>query len=75
VWASWSCSLGFPVMGIWGPGWSRTDVNSVSRSADASLLVVGDDFGCINLLNGPCIAKQAPRRVRNSASPHNLGPW
>lgn len=30
-WATWTCVLGFPVMGIWQPDTDGTDVNSVDR--------------------------------------------
>jgi hypothetical protein len=31
AWQSWTCVLGFPVMGIWQPDTDGTDVNSVDR--------------------------------------------
>ena len=39
-------------------GWSRMDVNCVSRTSDARFVAVGDDYGGISLLNAPCIVKQ-----------------
>lgn len=32
AWHTWTCRLGFPVMGIWPDDSDRTDVNSVTRS-------------------------------------------
>jgi hypothetical protein len=39
VWGTWSCTLGYPVMGIWGEGMGRTDIDCVARSADEKLVV------------------------------------
>ena len=33
LWETWSCALGFPVMGIWPDGSDGTDVNAVDRAA------------------------------------------
>mmetsp|Transcript_286 Transcript_286/g.349 ORF Transcript_286/g.349 Transcript_286/m.349 type:complete len:1072 (-) Transcript_286:246-3461(-) len=70
IWETWTCYLGFPVMGIWQKGWSRTDVNAVSRTRDMKLLVFGDDYGNVNLLNAPCIIRYAPKRVYSGHSSH-----
>ena len=70
LWQSFTCVLGFPVMGIWESGWDRTDVNTVSTSCDKRLLVIGDDYGDVHLLNNPCIVQHAPRRVYNGHSSH-----
>lgn len=29
-WATWTCTLGWPVQGIWEPGFDGTDINSAS---------------------------------------------
>ena len=39
---TWSCALGFPVMGIWPDGSDGTDVNAVDRAAVGQPLVVSD---------------------------------
>ena len=39
-WASWTCYLGFPCMGIWPDGSDSTDVNSCHLSSDKALLLV-----------------------------------
>jgi hypothetical protein len=70
VWATWTCTLGFPVMGIWGDGMSRNDIDCVSRSPNAKLVVFGDDSGRVNLVNAPCIVRHAPRRVYRGHSAH-----
>ena len=70
IWATWTCTLGFPVMGVWYEGWDRTDVNAVHRSNDGELVVLVDDFGSVNLLNAPCLIKHAPRRVYQGHCSH-----
>jgi microtubule-associated protein-like 6 len=60
-WDTWTCTLGWPVQGIWPPEADGTDVNSVDRSPDKSLLVTADDFGKVKLFRYP-----APR-VKGSA--------
>ena len=44
-WASWSCTLGLPVMGIWPQGSDGTDINSCDRSPSGKYLLTADDFG------------------------------
>jgi WD40 repeat protein len=42
-WASWTCPFGWPVAGIWPPNSDGTDVNSVDRSPQGTVLATGDD--------------------------------
>ena len=35
-WATWSCKLGFNVMGIWPPGYENDDINFVDSSPSVS---------------------------------------
>lgn len=62
-WASWTCYLGFPCMGIWPEHSNATDVNACHRSADESLLISADDSGLLKLYNAPCVVEGAPYRV------------
>lgn len=55
VWATWSCTLGWPVQGIWPAGADGTDINSVDRSPDGTLLATADDFKTVKLFQYPCI--------------------
>jgi len=56
-WSTWTCVLGFPVMGIWQKDSDGTDVNSVDRSLDGRLLVTGDDYGKVKLFNYPVVVE------------------
>ena len=52
-WSTFTCSLGWPVMGIWSGTMDGSDVNSVDRSPDMSMLAVGDDSGKVNIYRYP----------------------
>merc|ERR1711871_480849 len=53
AWDTWTCTIGWPGQGIWPPGADGTDINSVDRSPDESLLVTADDFGKVKLFRYP----------------------
>ena len=69
-WASWTCVLGFPVMGVWPEYTDGTDVNSVHLSSDGKHLVTGDDFGTVKLFNAPCVVHHAPAKIYSGHSSH-----
>jgi echinoderm microtubule-associated protein-like 6 len=52
-WETWTCTLGWPVQGIWPSGADNTDVNSCDRSVDGSLLATGDDFSRVKIFQYP----------------------
>lgn len=52
-WASQTCSISFQTVGVWPENADGSDVNSVSRSSDGSLLVSGDDWGKVKLYAHP----------------------
>lgn len=54
-WSSWTCTLGWPVQGIWAEGADGSDINSVDRSLPNSLVATADDFGLVKLFRYPCI--------------------
>jgi microtubule-associated protein-like 6 len=58
-WASWTCTLGWPVQGIWPPGADGTDINAVDRSPSGTLLATADDFGLVKLFRYPCASEKA----------------
>lgn len=69
-WASYTCSLGFHVFGVWPDGSDGTDINAVSRSQDRTLLVTGDDFGKVHLFSFPCSQFRAPSHIYGGHSSH-----
>ena len=69
-WYSWTCVLGFSVMGIWPEYSDGTDVNSVHKSADGKYLVTADDFGKVKVYNAPCVVQHAPANEYNGHSSH-----
>eukprot|EP00736_Rhodelphis_marinus_P002340 Rmarinus@m.17215 len=69
-WATWTCVLGFPVMGIWPDDSDGTDVNAVARSNSGNYLVTADDFGKVKLFNYPVVVERAPHRTYKGHSSH-----
>ncbi|KAL6747740.1 WD40-repeat-containing domain protein [Haematococcus lacustris] len=69
-WATWSCVLGFPVMGIWPPDSDGSDINSADRSPSGRYLLTADDLGKVNLFNFPCVVKHAPALRYGGHSSH-----
>jgi echinoderm microtubule-associated protein-like 6 len=62
-WASWTSTLGWPVQGIWPPGFDGSDINSCDRAIDHSVIVTGDDFGVVSLYEYPAAS--------SNNAPHN----
>lgn len=52
-WYTTTCTLGWGVQGIWPPGADGTDVNSVDKSPDGTIIATGDDFRRIKLFKYP----------------------
>ena len=56
-WATWTCTLGWPVQGIWPAFADGTDINSVDRSRNRKVIATADDFGKVKLYRNPCVDK------------------
>ena len=56
-WATWTCTLGWPVQGIWPKEADGTDINYVDRSHSAKYVATADDFGKVKVFNYPCLEK------------------
>jgi WD40 repeat protein/Ca2+-binding EF-hand superfamily protein len=54
-WASWSCTIGWPVQGVYPPCADGTDVNSVCRNKTKEVIATADDFGMVKLFRYPCL--------------------
>ena len=70
AWHTWTCVLGFPVLGIWPDSSDGSDVNAAHRSADGSLMLTADDFGLLKLFHAPCVVEDAPARVATGHCSH-----
>ncbi|KAF0698173.1 Aste57867_11158 [Aphanomyces stellatus] len=70
AWDTWSCTLGWPVQGIWPPCADGTDINAVHRSHANDLLVTGDDFGKVKLFRYPAVAKNSVSYAYNGHASH-----
>ncbi|KAL2099109.1 hypothetical protein ACEWY4_005589 [Coilia grayii] len=69
-WATYTCTLGFHVFGLWPDGSDGTDINAVCRSHEGRLLVTGDDFGKVHLFAFPCSQFRAPSHIYGGHSSH-----
>ncbi|XP_051578111.1 echinoderm microtubule-associated protein-like 1 isoform X7 [Myxocyprinus asiaticus] len=69
-WATFTCTLGFHVFGLWPDGSDGTDINAVCSSNAKRLLVTGDDFGKVHLYSFPCSQSRAPNHVYGGHSSH-----
>lgn len=65
AWATWTCTLGWPVQGIWPECADGTDINAVCASTSRSLLATGDDSSLVKIFRFPCTVKGVrARRTR-----------
>ena len=69
-WHTWTCALGFTVMGIWPADADGTDINSLDRDSEGALVATGDDRGTVKLFNYPCVVADAPHRAYSGHSLH-----
>jgi microtubule-associated protein-like 6 len=69
-WDSWTCTLGWPVIGIWKGGMDGSDINACDRSPSGRLLATADDFGKVNLYRYPCTREDAECTVYSGHSSH-----
>ncbi|ROL44990.1 Echinoderm microtubule-associated protein-like 1, partial [Anabarilius grahami] len=69
-WATFTCTLGFHVFGLWPDGSDGTDINAVCSSYAKRLLATGDDFGKVHLFAFPCSQSRAPSHIYGGHSSH-----
>ncbi|XP_032820802.2 echinoderm microtubule-associated protein-like 6 isoform X1 [Petromyzon marinus] len=54
TWASWTCTQGEEVLGIWPRNAEKCNVNCASVSHSGLTVATGDDFGLVKLFDFPC---------------------
>ena len=59
-WYTWTCKVGFSVMGIWGKGMSSSEINYCYRSHNQKWVVAADHQGFVRLSNFPSVIQHAP---------------
>lgn len=69
-WASYTCVLGFHVMGVWLEGSDGTDINALCRSHSEKVVAVADDFCKVHLFQYPCPKPKAPSRKYEGHGSH-----
>ena len=69
-WASQTCCLGWPVVGIWPPGADGSDINATDRHVSGKFLATSDDFGQVKIFNTPCVKEGAKFRAYDGHSSH-----
>merc|ERR1711907_658971 len=67
---TWTCVLGWPVMGIWPDYSDGTDVGACDASKSRKLLVTADDFSLVKLMKFPCISKDCETKDYRGHSSH-----
>jgi len=70
TWETWTCTLGWPVQGIWPAGADGTDINACARSHAKDMIVSGDDFGQVRLMRYPCLDVACGDRSYNGHAQH-----
>uniref|UniRef100_A0A674DVP6 EMAP like 3 n=1 Tax=Salmo trutta TaxID=8032 RepID=A0A674DVP6_SALTR len=69
-WASYTCVLGFHVMGVWLEGSDGTDINALCRSHNERMVAVADDFCKVHLFQYPCPKPKAPNHIYEGHGSH-----
>ncbi|XP_043931691.1 echinoderm microtubule-associated protein-like 3 [Protopterus annectens] len=69
-WATYTCVLGFHVLGVWPDGSDGTDINSLCRSHHERVVAVADDFCKVHLLQYPCAKPKAPSHMYGGHGSH-----
>ena len=76
LWATYTCTFGWAVQGIWPTCAKETDINSCDRSSmdcePYQLLAVGDDKGKVKLFRYPCVSKAKYKEGKGHSS-HVVG--
>ena len=73
-WATFTCTLGWPVQGIWSDMNDGVRYNAVDRNNSETLVATADNFGHIKVYRYPCLTKDAAhaKGTGHSANVQNL---
>jgi microtubule-associated protein-like 6 len=55
IWDGWTCTLGWPVQGIWPSFADGTDINAASRNFKGDVIATADDSGKVKLFRYPSV--------------------
>jgi microtubule-associated protein-like 6 len=69
-WWSWTCTKGWPVVGIFPPYADGTDVNAADRTNSQTIVATGDDFGKVKIFRYPCTVEGAGFKEYKGHSSH-----
>lgn len=69
-WSTQTCTLGWPVQGIWPAGADGTDINAVDRHFSHKYVATSDDFGLLKLFRYPCVKENSKFVVGKGHSSH-----
>ena len=58
-WETFTCTLGWPVQGVWSKYNDGTEVLAAARSHNQRILAASDNFGRVRLLRYPCVSADA----------------
>eukprot|EP01114_Cavostelium_apophysatum_P005619 TRINITY_DN1680_c0_g1_i2.p1 TRINITY_DN1680_c0_g1~~TRINITY_DN1680_c0_g1_i2.p1 ORF type:complete len:1023 (-),score=268.98 TRINITY_DN1680_c0_g1_i2:52-3120(-) len=74
LWDTYTCILGWHVMGIWPKGADGSDINALCRARGSDIVATADDSGKVKLFRYPC-HQGSPFREYSGHSSHvmNVG--
>lgn len=67
-WQSFTCTLGWPTMGVFQPGREGHGVNSVDRASDKSVMLLADVSGNVALTAYPTLHRDVARKEYHAHS-------
>lgn len=62
-WDSFTCTLGWPVQGVWPRFADGTVINTVDRSHSSKVLAYADNVGRVSLVRYPCVNPEAVNKT------------
>jgi len=62
-WATWTCTIGWPVQGVWPKHSDGTDVNGLARSRDGRVVATANEDGVVRLFRYPSDVGRADHKT------------